>query len=101
MHHQRRHPARLAREAPAEAARGEELLAGVRRMFDVEAEYPGGQGLLHPLLSGLARNFGGDPAADERLRAIASESPERFAEVPGVGPTVSAALATWFGPAAR
>jgi hypothetical protein len=39
-------------------------------MFDVEAEYPGGQGLLHPLLSGLARNFGGDPAADERLLEV-------------------------------
>jgi DNA ligase (NAD+) len=37
-------------------------------------------------------------AAGERLRAIATEAPERFAEVPGVGPTVSAALATWFGP---
>jgi len=37
-------------------------------------------------------------AAGERLRAIATEAPDRFAEVPGVGPTVSAALATWFGP---
>ena len=37
-------------------------------------------------------------AAGERLRAVATEAPERFAEVPGVGPTVSAALATWFGP---
>jgi DNA ligase (NAD+) len=37
-------------------------------------------------------------AAGERLRSIASEAPERFAEVPGVGPTVSAALAAWFGP---
>src|SRR5262249_50455493 len=37
-------------------------------------------------------------AAGERLRTIASEAPERFAEVAGVGPTVSAALAAWFGP---
>jgi DNA ligase (NAD+) len=37
-------------------------------------------------------------AAGERLAVIATESPERFAEVPGVGPTVSAALAAWFGP---
>ncbi|HET7473837.1 MAG TPA: NAD-dependent DNA ligase LigA [Candidatus Limnocylindrales bacterium] len=37
-------------------------------------------------------------AAEDRLRAIAAASPERFAEVPGVGPTVSAALASWFGP---
>jgi DNA ligase (NAD+) len=37
-------------------------------------------------------------AAGERLQAIAAESPDRFAEVEGVGPTVSAALAIWFGP---
>jgi DNA ligase (NAD+) len=30
------------------------------------------------------------------LRAVASDDPERFAEIEGVGPTVSAALATWF-----
>ena len=36
--------------------------------------------------------------AGERLREIATDSPERFAEVEGVGPTVSAALAAWFGP---
>ncbi len=36
--------------------------------------------------------------AGGRLREIATDSPERFAEVEGVGPTVSAALATWFGP---
>ena len=62
--------ARLARESPAEAARGEDLLAGVRRMFDVEAEYPGGEGLLHPLLAGLERNFGAEAAGDERLLEI-------------------------------
>jgi len=59
--------ARLERGFPAEAARGEELLAGVRRMFEVEAEYPGGEGLLHPLLSGLSTNFGADPAGEDRL----------------------------------
>jgi DNA ligase (NAD+) len=36
--------------------------------------------------------------AAERLRAIATEEPERFAEVAGIGPTVTAALASWFGP---
>jgi DNA ligase (NAD+) len=36
-------------------------------------------------------------AADERLRSIATENPERFAEIAGVGPTISAALAAWFG----
>ena len=36
-------------------------------------------------------------AAGERLRELADASPERFAEVPGVGPAMSGALATWFG----
>ena len=45
------------------------------------------------------------PAGDDwlvraaaHLRTVASESPERFTEIEGVGPTVSAALATWFAP---
>jgi DNA ligase (NAD+) len=37
-------------------------------------------------------------AAGERLRDIATNAPDRFTEVPGVGPTVGAELATWFGP---
>ena len=37
-------------------------------------------------------------AAGARLKEIATDAPERFAEVAGVGPTVSSALATWFGP---
>jgi DNA ligase (NAD+) len=49
-----------------------------------EVEHPSGPGFL--------------TAAGDRLKAIATEAPERFAEVPGVGPTVSTALATWFGP---
>jgi DNA ligase (NAD+) len=32
------------------------------------------------------------------LRTVAGESPERFEEIEGVGPTVSAALAAWFAP---
>ena len=36
--------------------------------------------------------------AAERLRTIATEEPERFAEVEGIGPTVGAALAGFFGP---
>ena len=45
------------------------------------------------------------PAGDDwlvraaaHLRTVANESPDRFTEVEGVGPTVSAALATWFAP---
>jgi DNA ligase (NAD+) len=36
--------------------------------------------------------------AAAELQRIATEAPERFQEVPGVGPTVAAALAAWFGP---
>jgi DNA ligase (NAD+) len=46
---------------------------------------------------------GDDPAdwlvrAAAHLRTVSAESPERFVEIEGVGPTVSAALATWFAP---
>jgi len=35
--------------------------------------------------------------AAEQLARVASEAPGRFEEVEGIGPTVSSALATWFG----
>jgi DNA ligase (NAD+) len=54
------------------------------------------------LAAWLAREV---PAGDDWLRRaaallerVADEEPERFAEVAGVGPTVSAALAGWFAP---
>ena len=79
-HRDRVDAARLARDAPAEAARGEELVAGVRRMFDVEAEYPGAEGLLHPLLAGLAPNFGADPSDDERVMTVLCAAEARLFE---------------------
>ncbi|HEX3264905.1 MAG TPA: NAD-dependent DNA ligase LigA [Candidatus Limnocylindrales bacterium] len=36
--------------------------------------------------------------AAAHLRAVAADTPERFQDLAGVGPTVSAALASWFGP---
>src|SRR6187402_2981835 len=36
--------------------------------------------------------------ASTHLRTVASDAPERFTEIEGIGPTVSAALATWFAP---
>jgi len=48
---------RLERESPHEAAQSHRLLPLARRMFGVDAELSGGGGLLHPLLSGFARNF--------------------------------------------
>jgi DNA ligase (NAD+) len=45
------------------------------------------------------------PAGDDwlvraaaHLRTVSSEGPERFTEIEGIGPTVSAALAAWFAP---
>lgn len=35
--------------------------------------------------------------AAEHLEQVASETPERFEEIEGVGPTVAASLAAWFG----
>jgi DNA ligase (NAD+) len=36
--------------------------------------------------------------AATHLRAVAADAPERFTEIEGIGPTVSAALAAWFAP---
>jgi DNA ligase (NAD+) len=53
-------------------------------------EVPGGEG--------PDRVAGGDwlRAAAAHLERVAREAPERFEEVEGIGPTVSAALAAWF-----
>jgi DNA ligase (NAD+) len=40
-------------------------------------------------------------AAAAHLRRVAAEDPGRFEDLEGVGPTLSAALATWFGPGGR
>jgi DNA ligase (NAD+) len=36
--------------------------------------------------------------AAEHLRRVATEEPERFEEIEGIGPTVATSLAAWFGP---
>lgn len=63
-------PERLARTDPFEAAASADILPLARRMFTAEAEYSGGGGLLHPLLSGLASNFGQALAEEERLLRV-------------------------------
>ena len=35
-------------------------------------------------------------AAEAELRRIGTEEPDTFTEVPGIGPTVAAALGRWF-----
>jgi len=68
----------LARALPREAARSEELLHLARTTFAEEALMPAGGGLIHPLLSGLESNFGGDPAGEERILAVLGEAEARF-----------------------
>jgi len=63
-------PVRLERERPAEAARSEAILPLARRAFVPEAEYSGGGGLLHPVLSGLVQNFGVGGSEEERLLEV-------------------------------
>ncbi|MBA2700699.1 MAG: NAD-dependent DNA ligase LigA [Chloroflexi bacterium] len=48
-------------------------------------------------LPDTANTADGLRAVGARLRTVAIETPERFAEVEGVGPTVAASLATYFG----
>ncbi len=62
--------ARLARETPLEAAESDQLLPCARRAFRAEAELSGGGGLLHPLLTGLARNHRSGSSEDERLLEV-------------------------------
>ena len=71
---ERMDPARLARENPREAAASETILPLARRMFLAETELSGGGGLLHPLLSGLARNFRPGSREDERLLGLLCEA---------------------------
>jgi SAM-dependent methyltransferase len=78
--------ARLGRESPHEAAASETLLPLARRLFGVDAELSGGGGLLHPLLSRLARNFRPGSAEDERLIEVLCTAEERAASLRTVSP---------------
>jgi SAM-dependent methyltransferase len=68
----------LARVLPHEAAHSAELPALARGILRQEALYPGGGGLLHPLLAGLQGRFGRDPMADERLLTVLCEAEARL-----------------------
>ena len=70
--------AALERDSPFEAARSEDLLTLARKSFVAEAEYSAGGGLLHPLLSGLAPNFGRAPAEEERLLDVLCAAESRL-----------------------
>ncbi len=76
-------PERLARELPFEAAASETLVPLARRILVPEAEMSGGEGLLHPLLSGLVYAYRGEDeplfevlcAAEEHLTATGQLAP--------------------------
>lgn len=70
--------ARLARESPLEAAESDRLVPAARRAFAAEAELSGGGGLLHPLLSGLSRNYRDGSSEDERLMEVLCAAEEHL-----------------------
>jgi SAM-dependent methyltransferase len=72
---------RLARESPHEAAASDAILPLARKLFASEAELSGGGGLLHPLLSGLARNFRQGSREDERLLEVLCAAEEHAASL--------------------
>ena len=68
---ERLNPEKVAREDPTEAVRSEEVLPLARRVFQTEAEYSGGGGLLNPLLFGVISNFRqGNPGDDRLLQTL-------------------------------
>jgi SAM-dependent methyltransferase len=71
--------AQLARARPFEAARSQDILPLARRVFAAQGEYPGGGGLIHPLLSGFSRNFGQAPAEEERLLQVLCDAETHLA----------------------
>ena len=60
-------PEKVAREDPTEAIRSQDVLPLARSVFHVEAVYPGGGGLLNPLLFGVISNFRKGNYADDCL----------------------------------
>ncbi len=70
--------ARLARESPFEAAESDRIVPEARRAFTPEAELSGGGGLLHPLLSGFARNYRDGSSEDERLLDVLCAAEEHL-----------------------
>ena len=94
----------LTTEVPAEPAAGEPV--GDAPAGDVPvSDVPGGDVPVSDAPAG-AVPLGDARAADDWLRraaahleAIATSEPARFEEVEGIGPTVAAALAAWFGEA--
>ncbi len=78
---------RLAREDPLEAAESDRLVPAARRAFAAQAELSCGGGLLHPLLSGFARNHRGDSSEDERLLACLCAAEEHLTSLRLLAPS--------------
>jgi len=78
--------ARLARESPFEAAGSDRLLPAARRAFAAQAELSGGGGLLHPLLSGFARNYREGSSEDERLLEVLCAAEEHLVSLRQLAP---------------
>ena len=94
---ERREPPRQHPEGEAPAAGADHRLARhpPGRLDDRDRARPlaGGRGAGRAPASPI-----GSSRAAAHLQAVARDAPERFAEIEGIGPTVSAALAAWFAP---
>jgi SAM-dependent methyltransferase len=71
-------PARLAADDPTEAVRSEDVLPLARLVFEVEAEYPYGGGLLNPLLYEIIANFDEKNPYDARLLRVLCDAEDRL-----------------------
>lgn len=71
-------PEKVEREDPTEAVRSQDVLPLARRVFRTEAEYPGGGGLLNPLLFGVISNFQEGNQANDRLLQTLCDAEDRL-----------------------
>jgi SAM-dependent methyltransferase len=69
---------KVAQDDPTEAVRSQDVLPLARCVFRVESVYPGGGGLLNPLLFGVISNFRDGNQADEFLLQTLCDAEDRL-----------------------
>jgi SAM-dependent methyltransferase len=74
----RQDPEDVRRDDPTEAVRSEEVLPIARQIFQSEAEYPAGGGLLNLLLFGVVANFRHADPGDHGLLQVLCEAEGRL-----------------------
>ena len=71
-------PDKLIADDPTEAVRSEDVLPLARKIFQVEAEYSYGGGLLNPLLYEIIANFDEQRPYDSRLVQVLCDAEDRL-----------------------